>query len=606
MPPMVFVAPDGTGDGGSPERPADLHRAQSLVRDLIAVMTEDVVVELAEGVYRLDRALEFTAADSGRDGHRVHWRAAPGARPVLSGGRVIEGWRLTDAARNIWSADVPAALRTRQLYVDGVRARRARSAAGLPDGSEVTATGFVVPGAELQAIENPTELEFVFRPLDWIQQRCGVAAVEGTQNRTVITMKQPGWDTVEGWIYKAGLPDHLENAYAFLEAPGDWYLDVAAGRLHYLPRAGQVMASTVVVVPVLEQLLVGSGTPAELLCDLTFEGLTFAETTWLGPSGDAGLAEIQANLQNPDPEYARNLILDHFVSPTGGGTWQDHPWGSGLEMTPSAVQFHTARRVHLTGNTFVRLGACGLGLDQGSQDNLIVGNTFTDISGNGLQVGSVRRPNREDPRDLDRGNRITNNYVHAVAAEYQGGVGMYFAYVTETLIAHNEIAWLPYTGISIGWGWGSLDTLPTASRDNQIVHNHVHDVMLQLNDGAGIYGLGPQPGGLIAGNLIENITGDADDPRTRYRMGIYLDQGSTGWQVRGNAARNLLYWLDNNRNPFDPADIVAVDNHTDTPAIFRMGGMTVDGTAVLAPDQLPAAIVESAGLEPRYRLLRDR
>jgi hypothetical protein len=42
----------------------------------------------------------------------------------------------------------------------------------------------------------------------------------------------------------------------------------------------------------------------------------------------------------------------------------------------------------------VHLGAAGLGLDQGSQHNKVVGNVMTDISGNGLQVGSVADPNQ--------------------------------------------------------------------------------------------------------------------------------------------------------------------------------------------------------------------
>ena len=54
------------------------------------------------------------------------WQAAEGAEPVVSGSRAVTGWTLDDAATGVYRADVGTGFDTRQLYVDGVQAQRAR------------------------------------------------------------------------------------------------------------------------------------------------------------------------------------------------------------------------------------------------------------------------------------------------------------------------------------------------------------------------------------------------------------------------------------------------------------------------------------------------
>jgi len=86
----------------------------------------EVVVYLEDGVYRLERPFVLHGDDSGRHGHDVVYRAAPGAKPVLSGSMRVTGWTLHDKDLNIYKAPVGQA-RSRQLYVNGRRATRART-----------------------------------------------------------------------------------------------------------------------------------------------------------------------------------------------------------------------------------------------------------------------------------------------------------------------------------------------------------------------------------------------------------------------------------------------------------------------------------------------
>ena len=67
----------------------------------LATKDEDIFVYLKGGTYVLSNPIEFTAADSGRNGHAVIYQNAPGEKPVICGGKSITGWTIHDAGRNI-------------------------------------------------------------------------------------------------------------------------------------------------------------------------------------------------------------------------------------------------------------------------------------------------------------------------------------------------------------------------------------------------------------------------------------------------------------------------------------------------------------------------
>jgi hypothetical protein len=93
-------------------------------------------------------------------GFEVIWQAAPGAKPILSGGEQVTGWRLADQARGMWAAAAPAGLQTRQLYVDGTRAPIAQGAP--PVALTQTSGGFTAASNSYASWRNPSGLEFVF------------------------------------------------------------------------------------------------------------------------------------------------------------------------------------------------------------------------------------------------------------------------------------------------------------------------------------------------------------------------------------------------------------------------------------------------------------
>ena len=103
-----FVAPDGSdANSGTEQTPfATIARARDAVRGLIAKgLTRDVTVVVRGGTYRVTEPIEFGPVDGGSKEFSVTYAAAAGEKPVISGGRRIAGWLVSDLGT--WTAQVP-------------------------------------------------------------------------------------------------------------------------------------------------------------------------------------------------------------------------------------------------------------------------------------------------------------------------------------------------------------------------------------------------------------------------------------------------------------------------------------------------------------------
>jgi hypothetical protein len=623
----VFVAPSGddANDGGAASRPVRTPgRAQQLVRGLTAHQTGDIRVEFATGTYRLTAPLQLDARDSGTGGFTVTWTAASGARPVLSGGVPVTGWTRVDAAKNLWSAPVPAGLNTRQLYVNGVRATRARGAA--PVALTWTPTGYTASGPAMSTWRNKGDIEFVYQGGlgAWTEIRCSVGriAADGT-----VTMGQPCWDNSNQRHIKTdwnpprtadlvgpgrlgnpgpdpggnGIPPtSVENAFELLDTAGEWYLDRTASTVYYIPRPGENLATASVTAPVLQQLVTGTG-----VANVTFTGLQFSYATWLGPSTDTGFSEIQAGYTITGSNGYAVQGLCQFAP---GGTC---PYGSWTKE-PANVSFTGAHNVQFLGNGFVHLGAAGLDLGNGSQGTLVKGNVFTDISGNGIELGGVDQP-QAAAADRTSGNTIADNHVFAAAVEYKGGVGILVGYAEKTTITHNQLDTLTYTAISIGWGgWPDkkgLPAQPNYSNHNVISNNLIFNYMTLLNDGGGIYTQGRTGTSFATGERITgNVLHDQKNPTGGHV--VYTDNGAAYITIKGNAMYNSSVSSeghDHNDTTAgtgkDPLDIEG-NYWTKGRADSTSGGVIVKGNhKITSADQIPASIVDNAGLEASFKNL---
>jgi Right handed beta helix region len=516
----IYVSPTGSDSnaGNSASAPvATLQKAQALVRTVNSNMSTDVTIVLADGYYRMKEPLTLDPSDSGTNGHNVVWTAADGAHPVVVGSVPISGWSQVAGAATIWSAQGPKGIQTRQLYVDGARATRA--------------TGAVPTGATLGTWKDPSgqfppEVEFVYTggTALWNEPRCPVASVTAG----VINMVQPCWDnsTKRGKsnVGKAsvGAATRAENAYQLLDAPGEWYLDTGSSKFYYIPLPGQDLAKVDVEAPVLEALVGGGGTADKPLHNVVFNGIQFSYATWMGASGPNGFSEVQAN------------YLVWGADPTAGNA--EFNW----YQIPANVSLTYGQKIQFTNDAFVHLGAAGLGLGNGSQNCVVEGNVFTDISGNTIELGNVDKRNATGA-DQTIGNTIKNNHIFNTPVEFIGGIGIDVAYAAVTTITHNQIDHTPYSGISVGWaGWPDEVMMPglaNFSHNNEISYNLLFNVVQKLQDGGAIYTVGQTAasqsfatGETVKGNVIH------DQPNIYWE--IYTDNAADWVTITGNAAWN--------------------------------------------------------------------
>jgi hypothetical protein len=580
----LYVSPKGndTNPGTEAKPFATLEKARQAVRKLTKDMTDDIVVVLGDGVYTIDKTITFDAADSGTNGHNVIYRAEADETPVISGGKPVVGWKKDKDGR--WKAPAPID-DFRQLYVNGVRATRARGET--PAGLELEGEdGYKTTAVEMADWKNPGDIEFCYW-FQWCHTRCKVASIKRDGDQAIIGMLQPHFThakTKEGVTIVAPQKMHIENALELLDEPGEWYLDRKAKTVYYMPRDGEDMTKVEVIAPAVEKLVELQGTLDEPVQNIQFVGITFQHGSWLLPN-KIGLVDVQAN-----------FVLDgnHPVHRDGVLTAVHNE----QLKSPSNIVCHTTKSIRFERCTFAKLGGGAIDLEVGAQDNAIVGCHFHDISGSAIQVGDVLRDDHhpDDMRKIVKNNTVANNYIHDVAVEYRGGVGVCAGYTEGTVIAHNEIADLPYSAISVGWGWGEEDAgggaenyympykyaTPTPAKDNRIEFNHIHAVMMDSDDGGAIYTLGNMPGSIIQGNHIHDC-GHLDISRGG-PGGIYLDEGSGFIEITGNLVYNVLNPMNYNNGNQNRKD--TCNEH--------------DNFFGSKPDEA-GPVVDNAGLEAEYQ-----
>jgi len=549
----ITVSPDVDGHGV-------WMKALNAVAERAVDMESDFIVEIADGTYHLDAPITLTGRHSGANGHFVVFRAAEGAKPVISGGRRVSGWKADAAGR--WSVASPLGVENtrtqlRQLFVNGVRAQRARGP--FPEGAEhygdmktIDAdAGFAVSNSALAQWRNPADIEIGFFN-SWSHMTCRVESMTPGENGTTrIRMHQPTFMLIsrkEG--VQAKLPASIENAIELLDEPGEWYFDESGDTLHYIPRPGESIETVETIVPRIPVLLETKedNDPRLRPNHIRFEGITFADS---GPDEvlNNGLADMQANFAITESNiYERDGFLVNVHNE--------------YRKSTGAIRLVDAQDIEFDGCTFTRMGGAGVDIcgpstahGFGTSNTVIRNCEFVDISGSAIQIGDVNLSSHHPNVDhmIVRNNRVENCKVHQAGVEYEGSVGIFAGYTEGTVIEGNEIYDLPYSGISIGWGWGEEDAggstypipfiyeKPTPARNNRIANNHIHHVMQKRLDGGGVYTLGNMPGTIIEGNHIHDNPG--------WPGGIYLDEGSGFIEVRNNRVYNVPTPMNfNNRN----------------------------------------------------------
>ncbi len=194
---------------------------------------------------------------------------------------------------------------------------------------------------------------------------------------------------------------------------------------------------------------------------------------------------------------------------------------------------------------------------------------------------------------------ITNNVITRIGEQLPSSIGIWLNYTKRFNVLHNYIYEVPYSGVSVGWGWANNNA--TTSGENKVNYNRIDEYMCYSEDGGGIYTFGKQWGTEFRGNYISNGMTECH--------GIYLDQGTDGvsvidnislttngaYQINGEANQNVIKNLWTDRGVFYDND-TQTDNIKENPKYFALSD----------PPEEVARIIGDAGLEDEWKWIEER
>lgn len=501
---------------------ASLAAARDAVRQARAGGDQsDARVILSGGTYALTEPVVFEPQDS-----RVSFEAAPGAKPVVTGGKKITNWR---EEGGLWVAKVDPSWHFEALWVNGERATRART----PNRGFIQATGQppeLLPGVKSKGDVNRVMLAVepeAVKPLEglfeaelrevnvnvrfsWDMQRHRVAGVRAADGALQFT----------AGLHRAFFslePYHnvrIENFRAALDEPGEWFRALD-GTVTYMPRPGQKLADLDAWAPVSEQWLVfrGDTEKKQLVTGVGFRGIAFRHLGWRLPDDGAAFGQAEAAL------------------------------GAGIEADgASGLRFEDCEFAHTM--------TSALWLRHGVRDVAISRCHIHDLGAGGVKIGETKVP--VTPEAETGGVTIEDTIIHGGGRHFPGAIGVIIFQSGGNTIRHCDIADFYYSAISIGWTWGYR---ATPCKNNHVEHCHLHHLGWgEMSDMGAVYTLGPQPGTWIKNCHVHDIA-----CASYGGWGLYNDEGSTGivWENnlvhrtqgggyhqhygRGNVIRNNIF-----------------------------------------------------------------
>ena len=566
----IWISPKGSdfNDGTRQSPKATLTSALRQAREWRR--TEDnriqggITIYMEGGTYAFHEPVFIRPEDSGTKESPTIIRSVGDEKVILSGGISINGWKKQG---KVWVADVPAfngrPLDFRQLWVNGKKAVRARDVEDFEKMNRICSVDekneiLYVPAVSIRRlIDNKGNLKAKYAEMVLHQMWCvanlRIRSVEVQGDSAAIRFHQPEsriqfehpWPRPMVTTDGHNSAFYLTNARELQDVPGEWYHDIDARKVYYYPREGEKMQEAEVIVPAVETLVRVEGTVDRPVCHIRFEKITFSYTTWMRPS-EKGHVPLQAGMYltdgyRIDPKMQRNY-LNHPLDNQG---WLGRP--------AAAVRVVAARQIDFERCRFEHLGSTGLDYEEAVQGGVVRGCLFRDIAGNGLLVGSFSPAAHEthlpydpaDRREVCTQQQINNCYFTEIGNEDWGCLAIAAGYVGDVNIEHNEISEVPYSGISLGWGWTQT---VNCMRNNRVHANLIHHYAKHMYDVAGIYTLGSQPKSYVTENCVHSIykPGYVHDPNHWFYL--YTDEGSSFITVRDNWTEGEKY-LQNANGP---------------------------------------------------------
>jgi len=555
-----WVAPGGsdtTGDGSQGNPWATIQKARDYIRvnKLNTVLRADMTVNVRAGTYSLALSgpIQFTAADSGSNGHSVVYKSydGPGAA-VLSGGVSVSGW--TSQGGGEFTAALPNACWT--FYENGTRSQSARLPKRSPGASFPCSFapyfGTQNDGGSNSTLQylstdfNPaayavTDLQVGIWPgggWHWLTDTIPVSAVNtGTQ---VMTLSQQAkfltWHAGGGGLSGAATSRYwIQGVKDNLSAPGEWYLDRSTNTIWYIARDGTITSQTI-VAPAQSELVQFFGAGTTSRCSyVTLDGFAIQYTDFVPwyRSGYAVNAALQVIHPSPQP-HAIDPDYDYFASVP--------------QFRIGAIHLRHCDHVTLTNCHVNNVGMHGIYAEGYFQQNTI-SNSWIEKCG----ISGIRFDGQYPGEgDIHKNNTISNFRINNVGELAGAGSGIDLAQSGSNLVQYGYIHDGPRKAVWVFADSGVTDTSNIYAHDNVVDHVLVEKMCQDSGDTGAVAcsslssrGAGPYVQNTFSQMIVRNI--QAHPSMTDYPPnGLFFDdetfnQAATNVQVSSTQGIAMRY-----------------------------------------------------------------
>jgi parallel beta-helix repeat protein len=474
------------------------------------------------GLYEFKETLRFDVDDLGDEQTPVTYRAAGDGEVRLSGGKRLTNFE--PAKGQVVKVDLKATglagRRFRQIFSRGVRQHLARyphfdpanpygggwlyAEGELPD-LHVNGLGqkdrFVCHDPKLANWKNIEEVELFVFPR-WNYSNDIVPLQSYNPQTGVAVLSRPA-------IYEIYPGDrfYFRNVREELSQPGEWYHDAANDTLYFYPPDDS--AEIEVEVPLIDHLIaVEAPKPDALVSAQQVDGAG----RWLEPDDEWRDRDEQLR-QMYDPATIKwgYLTFQGFTIEGCNGT---------------AIVIRNARECRVKGCVVRNTGASGVMIRGGTACEINSCDVYATGAAGIAVWGGLRWPFTSSYITCE--HRVVNNYVHHIGEFAKQVAGIAISGVGIT-VENNLIHDAPR--------WGIV----SRGNENIIQYNHIRHVNIETGDTAAIYLVDrdfSMRGTKIQYNHIHDILGyhriNGVWSSPAYAFGIYLDDWTSGVEIRGN------------------------------------------------------------------------
>ncbi len=471
---------------------------------------QPIAIKLRGGDYHFAETIEIGAAEN-----RIIIEPYGNERVRFIGGIRLNGFRRdTYNGHDCLSAKLPACVRPfSDFYVNGKRAAYTRYPAEgylYPDDVEnhegqlfSGSDWFIAQEGDIPTdLRNPEQVIISFCHY-WIDEHTPIEAYDPT-TRKVMMRYRSRFNIDGGKGSASGLEYYLENVgETFGNHKNEWYRD--GDTVYYIPRDDAITPETIdAYIPQLHTFFRIAGSAEHPAEHVVIRGIDMSVTM-----GD----------------YAA-------LGSTSGKNESDRPVASDAQAVSNAggsIEYRYAKNCAIDHVCLTNFGLHGVCVNEGCSGMRFTHMDFYDGGAGGFRLtgGAAGCAPADETYDCT----IADCRIDTCGRRYFAACGILMMHTHHCVAAHNEIGNLYYTGISCGWVWGYAEN---NAHDNRIEKNHIHDLGKgMLSDMGGVYLLGKQPGTVVCGNVIHDVSS-----RNYGGWALYTDEGSSYMTIEENICYN--------------------------------------------------------------------